>query len=335
MGEVKSREGIEAIAFTDKGEALANKLMKEVGGLVTRSSRHNNVNHWTTEKFDSLEALVYVGAMGIAVRAIAPHIEHKDVDPAVIVIDESGKYVIPILSGHLGGANELAAVLAGVCGAQLVITTATDIRGVFAVDLWGKKQDCVMLETDRIKDVSGKLLAGKNITLRTSWPIKGTTPGGIIITKADDADVSLDIKADESKALHVVPKICTLGVGCRRGTSAAALEHFLNRLLLDSGISEAAIKQVASIDIKAEEPGLKEFCKNHGWELVTYSAFELEQVKGKFSSSDFVKDTTGVDNVCERSAVLASGGELIEEKMAGDGITMAIAVADFSPTWRS
>ena len=117
-------------------------------------------------------------------------------------------------------------------------------------------------------------------------------------------------------------------------THSTALEHFLQKLLKDTDVHEEAINAVATIDIKADEPGLKEFCEKHGWELKIYSAPELEKVPGKFSRSKLVSKVTGVDNVCERSAVLASGGELIHGKTAGDGITMAIAMKDYKPDWR-
>lgn len=138
---------------------------------------------WTARQFAGSDALVFVGAVGIAVRAIAPHCQNKAQDPAVVVLDECGRFAVPILSGHLGGANDLARALAAVCGAVPVITTATDANGVFAVDEWAKHQNCTVLEPERIKKVSGALLAGRTVRFASDWPIAGSPPAGL----AEDA----------------------------------------------------------------------------------------------------------------------------------------------------
>ena len=154
------------LAFTAKGLALAQKLAAAYPGSVTRGGHEAGQVHladWTARQFAGSDALVFVGAVGIAVRAIAPHCQSKAQDPAVVVLDECGRFAVPILSGHLGGANDLARALAAVCGAVPVITTATDANGVFAVDEWAKHQNCTVLEPERIKLVSGALLAGKTV----------------------------------------------------------------------------------------------------------------------------------------------------------------------------
>ena len=142
------------LAFTAKGLALAQKLAAAYPGSVTRCGHEAGQVHladWTARQFAGSDALVFVGAVGIAVRAIAPHCQSKAQDPAVVVLDECGRFAVPILSGHLGGANDLARALAAVCGAVPVITTATDANGVFAVDEWAKHQNCTVLEPERIK----------------------------------------------------------------------------------------------------------------------------------------------------------------------------------------
>ena len=124
-------------AFTARGRELAGKLAASLGGEVNEGLP---LKEWTARAFETADALVFVGAVGIAVRAIAPHIVHKSLDPAVVVIDEGGNFAVSLLSGHLGGANELARKIAAVTGAEAVITTATDVRGVFAVDEWARRQ---------------------------------------------------------------------------------------------------------------------------------------------------------------------------------------------------
>ena len=151
------------LAFTAKGEALAQRLAEALPGSVSRCGGDVTLKGWTAEHFAQDEALIFVGAVGIAVRAIAPHCRSKAADPAVVVVDEGGNFAVPLLSGHLGGANALARALAKACGAVPVITTATDVNGLFAVDLWAKAQNCAVLEPERIKRVSGALLAGQTV----------------------------------------------------------------------------------------------------------------------------------------------------------------------------
>ena len=151
------------LAFTAKGEALAHRLAEALPGSVSRCGGDVTLKGWTAEHFAQDEALIFVGAVGIAVRAIAPHCRSKAADPAVVVVDEGGNFAVPLLSGHLGGANALARALAKACGAVPVITTATDVNGLFAVDLWAKAQNCAVLEPERIKHVSGALLAGQTV----------------------------------------------------------------------------------------------------------------------------------------------------------------------------
>ena len=172
------------LAFTEKGLALAQKLASALPGTVARCGHGGpGLADWAAEQFAHADALIFVGAVGIAVRAIAPHCRSKAVDPAVVVLDECGHFAVPILSGHLGGANDLARALAAVCGAVPVITTATDANGVFAVDAWARHQNCAVLEPERIKLVSGALLAGKTVQFASDWPIAGSPPAGL----AEDA----------------------------------------------------------------------------------------------------------------------------------------------------
>ena len=242
---------------------------------------------------------------------------------------------MPLLSGHLGGANALARALAKACGAVPVITTATDINGLFAVDLWAKAQNCAVLEPERIKRVSGALLAGQTVRYWSPWPVAGEIPAGVKKADAPEAaDFALTL-TPQGEALHLVPRIGVLGVGCRRGTTAQQLEEAFAAFCAASGLSPAAVCAAASIDLKKDEPGLAAFCKAHGWPITFYPADELRAVPGQFTPSAFVASVTGVDNVCERSAVKASGGMLLLPKTAGGGVTLALAVRPFAPDWRT
>ena len=262
---------------------------------------------WTAEHFAQDEALIFVGAVGIAVRAIAPYCKSKAADPAVVVVDEGGNFAVPLLSGHLGGANALARALAKVCGAVPVITTATDVNGLFAVDLWAKAQNCAVLEPERIKRVSGALLAGQTVRYWSPWPVAGEPPPAWKRPDAPEAaDFALTL-TPQGGALHLVPRIGVLGVGCRRGTTAQQLEEAFAAFCAASGLSPAAVSAAASIDLKKMSRGLQQFCKAHGWPITFYPADELRAVPGQFTPSAFVASVTGVDNVCERAAVKSLG----------------------------
>ena len=322
------------LSFTEKGGQLAGRLAAALGGTAQRCGASCSLEAWTAAHFSQSDGLVYVGAAGIAVRAIAPHLKSKTTDPAVVVVDECARYAIPILSGHLGGANDLARAIGRVCGAIPVLTTATDVNGVFAVDEWAKRQNCLVLNPERIKTVSAKLLAGGTVTVQSSWPIAGQPPRNVCQTEDRGADVLLDIHPGTGEKLHLVPRIAVLGVGCKKNVLPQTLETALEAFLTGAGVCEQAISAVASIDLKKNEPGLLDLCAAHGWPLKTYPAEQLRAVEGQFTPSAFVQGVTGVDNVCERSAVLASGGTLCQGKTARDGITMALALTPYQPNWR-
>ena len=250
-----------------------------------------------------------------------------------MVLDECGRFAVPLLSGHLGGANALARRLAAVCGAVPVITTATDLHGLFAVDEWAKRQGCIVAEPERIKQVSGALLAGKCVHFTADWPIQGTPPAGVQPAADGCTDFALTL-TPTGQALHIVPRIAVLGIGCRRGTTAEHLEAAFAAFCRESGLAPQGVAAAASIDLKRDEPGLAAFCQDHGWSMDFYTAAQLRAVPGSFTASGFVTSVTGVDNVCERAAVLASGGKLLLPKWAQDGVTFAAALRPFAPDWR-
>ena len=323
------------LAFTDTGLALAKRLAAALPGSVARCGQNGvSLAEWTSAQFVQSDALIFVGAAGIAVRAIAPHCKSKTTDPAVVVVDECGRFAVPILSGHLGGANDLARAIAAVCGAVPVITTATDAHGIFAVDEWAKHQNCMVLEPERIKLVSGKLLAGQPVYYRTDFPVTGTVPAGLFPADTPEkADFALTL-CPTGQALHLVPRIGVLGIGCRRGTCAEQLEAAFADFCARHSLAPACIAAAASIDLKADEAGLLAFCRAHGWPITFYSAEQLRALPGPFTPSPFVQSVTGVDNVCERAAVLASGGCIRIPKQAGGGVTFALALCPYAPDWR-
>lgn len=320
------------LAFTEKGYALAGSLAQTLGGSVMRCGEPDSLQEWTGKQFAQADGLVFVGAVGIAVRAIAPYIEKKWKDPAVVAVDECAQFAVPLLSGHLGGANSLARAISAVCGAQAAITTATDGNGVFAVDDWARCQGLSVIDPQHIKLISARLLAGDCIRMYVPWPVEGEIPPGVALSETLPADVAVSVRKEEA-VLSLAPKIVALGVGCRKDTPRDTIESVLQQFLQESGLQTEAIYTVASIDLKKEEPGLLDFCRFHGWEFRTCSAGELRQLPGEFTSSAFVSRVAGVDNVCERSAVFVSGGGLICKKFTADGVAMAAAVKPFALNW--
>lgn len=329
---------IRTISFTENGDKLNNKISNILksennkvfayGNAKGLIKREDNLFKWSENAFKDSDALIFIGAVGIAVRAISSFVESKDKDPAVIVCDEKGKYVIPILSGHIGGGNSLANSLAKGLNATAVITTATDLNNIWAVDNWAKENNYHIEDISKIKYISSALLKGEEVGIDSFFKIKGDLPKNVINKKAFKNGIVISpflIKAYEN-TINIVPECITIGVGSRKGADENALIKLFKKICEEKNISEKAVFKIATIDIKKEEKAvlkLKEYLKK---DLILYTAEELNEVEGEFSSSSFVKSVTGVDNVCERSAVRLAEGELIVEKTKGEGVTLAMAV---------
>lgn len=305
------------ISFTDRGRALGEHLVdglsqSNIAELVLWDKSQISLKAFVADYFRSLDGFVFIGAIGIAVRLTAPYLESKAQDPAVVVMDEGGRYVIPILSGHLGGANNLARDIGRLIGGEPVITTSTDVHGIFAVDTWSRRHGCEILEIDRIKHISGTLLDGRSVGLVSDFEISGELPAGL--TPAVSGSVGICVSLSEQKqpfevTLHIVPRCVILGIGCRRGTAFEDLERFIFETLAENDISFKAVKALHSIDLKKEEPCLLRFSETYGIPFETFSAGELMAVQGTFEGSAFVESITGVDNVCERSAMATDKGD--------------------------
>ena len=285
-----------------------------------------SASDWAGQGFEQADALVFCCASGIAVRAVAPHVRDKRRDPAVLVLDEGGTFVIPLLSGHLGGANALAVALADRLSATPVLTTATDVNGLFAVDVFAKENDLFIEDMALCKAVSVALLAGEKVGFRADLPVAGPLPKGLT---AEAADLGIYVSAANDRpfprTLRLIPRRYTAGLGCRRGKSEEELESFLMANLNSCGVGLPELKDLASIDLKKDEPGLVALGEKLGLPFVTYSAEELKAAPGEFTPSAFVQEVTGVDSVCERAAVLSSGGTLVVRKIAENGMTFALA----------
>ena len=336
---------ISIICFTLTGQQTGEKLKKALEkqkhavSLYAKSkyisdSIKESTKEWAGEQFESADGIIFIGATGIAVRSIAPYVASKKTDPAVLVTDECGKFVISLLSGHLGGANELALQAAEALHAVPIVTTATDLEGKFAVDVFAKKNNCHIFRMKEAKEVSAALLAGEKVGFYSEFPWEGELPDGLVncCGLRDEISSETDLAAMEAKlesasdlfpkvgiavtihknctpflsTTHVVPQAVALGMGCRKNKEVQAVEKAAFTCLEENQIYPQAVACLASIDIKKEEPGLLALAEKMGIPFETFSSEELLGVKGEFTASSFVSRTVGVDNVCERSALKAA-----------------------------
>lgn len=325
-------------AFTAQGIKLGVRLREalmrqghEAQGLAPAKyatqgfSPYASLYEETKPRFDRCDCLIFIGACGIAARAVAPCLRAKTTDPAVLVCDETGAFVIPLLSGHLGGANDWARFLAQAIGAVPVITTATDLRGVFSVDTWAKRADLAILNEEGIKEISSRLLDSERVGFFCQYPVKGTPPPGV---GGSDGECGIYVGTGTPPfpiALRLVPKNLVAGCGCRKGVSRERIERAFETVFRQNRLDLCRVVKVCSIDLKSDEPGLLEFAEARRLETAFFPAEALAQAKGSFAASEVVLRVTGVDNVCERAAVLGGGeGSLAVPKSSLDGVTVAV-----------
>lgn len=317
--------------FLEKGN---DKVTIAIKSAYIEGSIEESVKEWTKKQFPIQDAILFVGAAGIAVRSIGPMVESKCKDPAVLVIDEKGKYCIPILSGHIGGANALAQRLSQTFGMEAVITTATDIQGKWAVDVFATQNHLQIQNMKKAKEISARILAGEKLRyqIEEKIPVKGNCPEEILIMKESGEKEGPDIYSgiyqypEWKKTLFLIPKVVILGIGCKKGTDMRVIEQVVEEALQAEHINKVAIKKAASIDLKVKEQGILDYCEKYHLDFQTFPSETLQKIDGAFTASDFVKKITGVDNICERSALCASeGGRLLSKKYAKNGVTVAFA----------
>lgn len=326
-------------AFTQRGIVLAERLAELLGREAqvwtlkklgrSRDRCYTSLSQWTGEQFRQKNDVIFVSAVGIAVRTVAPWLEDKLTDPAVVVIDEAGRFVVPILSGHVGGANALARRIARLLNAQAVISTATDLNGCFAVDEWAARNGMKITNRQAAKEISARLLSGQQVWGCCEFP-HGSWPEGI--QEGREADFAITCRRKENflpETLVLHPPVLVVGIGCKRGLPAQQVGQVVEDVFKQNDLDLACLSEVASIDLKKEDAGIARFCEKLGVPSVFYTAEQLGQVEGDFTPSNFVQSVTGVDNVCERSAVLSSGGRLLVRKTAVSGVTVAVAQRPF------
>lgn len=309
-------------SFSEKGSMLADKIcglsfdVFRCEKLILEKADNTEI---TKEIFNSKSGHIFIGAAGIAVRKIAPFVCSKTSDPAVLVIDEKGENIIPILSGHIGGANSLATTIAKKMNAKAVITTATDVNGLTAIDQLASEGRLKICDKKSIQIANSKLLNGETVKVYVD----------------DDIDVACDdsslYKLSDKLTADVIvesPLKYVIGVGCKKATDSEVFNAFLDRTLNELNINHYEIDRIASIDLKASEDAILKYCDRNRIMFETYSKDELNSVDGDFDESSFVKEITGVSNVSERAAAfgasLSGTGDFILKRKAENGMTVSV-----------
>ncbi len=337
-------------ALTRKGAALGRFLAGRESGDLFLTQNLASEDDGTVILFDSLMEKVgkvfndyrnhiFITAAGIAVRTIAPCIRSKDLDPAVVVLDQRGQYCISLLSGHMGRANELALRIASLTGGQAVITTATDTEGLLSIDVLAMKRGMAIANINGIKHINSAILKGEPIQVFDSDNRLGFMdhpPEGITIhyCKSEDNWVSgmpgiwvdWHLKSLPRGGLLLNPRCLVAGIGCNRGTSADEIAGLIRQVLSDEGISIQSLRALATVDMKKDETGLIEAAARLGIHLVFFSREQIENVDVPHPSL-IVKRHMGVKSVCEATAILCAGkGRLIIPKRKSRNATLAVAL---------
>jgi cobalt-precorrin 5A hydrolase len=284
-----------------------------------------------TEGFHRADGHLFIMATGIVVRMIAPLLVSKATDPAVVVMDEAGRFAISLVSGHIGGANRLAEEAAAVVGAEPVITTATDTHGIPSVDGVASERGLVVENPSAIKGINMALLEKRKPLL---WDPMGFYADMVALyTPAIDreaSDVVVDCEAASVKegALVIRPKVITAGVGCNRGTDVNEIMATLGKAFETGGLSPLCLKAMASIDVKADEEGILEAAERFGVPLSFYNKDQLSGTKGVVTPSAAALKHVGTVSVCEAAAIQsAMMGPLLVPKVKSKNVTAALAKA--------
>lgn len=344
---------IAVIIASDQGAKLALTIRQELPGaeLYSTVEREHctpitSIQTFVSEQFSRFDALVFIGALGICVRAIAPCVRSKYTDPAVINIDSSGNHVISVLSGHIGGANRMTLRLAAILGANPVITTQSDNNDLWALDTLGQTYGWKANSTSPLNTVISTFVNTRPVALLLDIKDEGTR----FMERTAPKHVSLfyhfdDIDQQQFEALIAVtpyiyptsiptlyyrPAILHLGVGCRRGCSPLGIQKHIFRTLENTGLSPLSLKSVSTIDLKKDEPLIHELVRDNNTELHIYTAEELQGIEVPNPSAK-VLDVTSIPGVAEACALKTSGNtRLVLEKQKGklsEGNDFTFAVA--------
>lgn len=348
---------ISIILTSESSLHLSRTIQRELGNVeiytkadIEDTIQISSINDCVKDLFEKTDAIIFIGAMGICVRSIAPYIRDKHTDPAVVNIDTTGRYVISVLSGHVGGANDLTNRLSRVLGAEAVITTQSDNTNLWALDTIGDKYDWVtMSNTVNFNQPLTSFVNRKPTALLLDINDEGTqylertAPEHVkIYYKYADIDLSqyeLLIAVTpyvypntEIPVIYYHHKVLHLGIGCRKDCNPEGISKYIAGILNQNNIAISSIKSISSIDIKKDEPLLKKLqAYFENVPVNIYSADDLKDIEVP-NPSEKVKEVTSVNGVSESSAIKsANSGPLLLEKQKGklsegNDFTFAIAI---------
>jgi cobalt-precorrin 5A hydrolase len=337
--KVDQNKGWLIIALNSTTIALAHKIEQANRGRINIDIR-TSLKDMDGKSFRAYSALIYIMAMGIVVRSIAPYIQDKRIDPAVICIQSLGEYVIPVLSGHLGGANALAIKLAETLDAKAIITTASDLFQTTAMDLFAEKHQLVIDDFEDAKIITALLIEKKCVELINESSLLLELPethdlkqvdhvtnrseGLVIISNRHKKVLASDIQG-ELPQLHLIPQNLVVGIGCKKNKPFSEINTFLKTCLEDCGLDQRAIGKIASIDLKKDEAGILQLSRKLNVPFITYSQEDIKKIEEQFPISAFVKESIGVGSVSMPAGFLASkGGLCLMQRKAYKGITLSI-----------
>lgn len=312
------------ITFTRYGVSLAEKIRAGLEGEVETLTK-DTYRAALPRIFETCDGIVFIASTGIAVRLCVPFLQDKTHDPAIVVIDDLGRYAISLLSGHLGGANALAQKIAAILGAQPVITTASDARGLEAVDLFAQRNHLCIENLKDAKTITAMMVGEQPISVVSEIPLTWNYPylveqqavGYVYVTSQQT------VNCDQPHCI-LRPKSLNVGIGCRRGKTQEDILTALSQVFQSHNLSLKSIKALATVNIKRDEQGLIEASKTLNCPLAFYSKEKIQQVQQRFAASPLVQVKIGVAGVCEPCACLA-GGRLIVGKTVMNGVTIAVA----------
>lgn len=340
-------------ALTDRGAALARRLgalLPEAEVWLPERLRAADACRYDTagtavllpQLFARCDGLICIMATGIVVRTLAPHLQGKAVDPAVVVLDEAGRFAISLLSGHLGGANALTGRIAALLGATPVLTTATDVNGLLAWDEAARRAQLGIEPLDRVRLLNRLLLKGERIALVDGdgliAPWFAATPGVVLAPSFSAAstekpagrvfvtDRLIPRLDEEADLLLLRPRRLVLGIGCNRATSVAEIAAAARQVLAQRWFSLQAVGRIATIREKADEAGLLAFAGELRLSLTTFDRDALNAVACPSPGSKYALAAVGAHGVCEPAALLAAeGGRLLVPKQKLGNVTIAVA----------
>ncbi|NMF05811.1 cobalt-precorrin 5A hydrolase [Clostridium beijerinckii] len=350
-------KNISIICPSPRGKEIALKLKESFNGrlyIKENNPSQGQINNWkseintfaygedfslktiTKEAMNNSEGIIFIASTGIAVRAIAPFLEGKDKDPGIVVVDLSCKYAINILSGHLGGGNELTYKVSEILNSMPIITTASDNLGLIAPDILAKENNLIIEDLKKAKYMAALLIDKKIIGIKDDYNIIKISNGYekiqylredcIWITHCLKSSNNEELeKNDYSRILRLIKKDIVLGIGCRKGTTYEKLYDFVNANLIKYNLDIRAVSCIVSVDIKANEEGIIKLAERINCPFKTFSKDEIKTVQDKYDKSEFVFKTLGITGVCEPSVDLA-GAEVIISKIKHEGMTLAIGV---------